>query len=732
MRDALLLLALLSLATSARAQQGSVDISSSTQIVSASDARRAGQTVFEPDAGFTLYQPAFRLGNLFVDLHAVSRAGRARLGTTAVGLREVKLAGLTWSITGGDSAFAPSLSAYRFTNLFAPQVTFAGGHISGFSPTSSIVVTGGRVTTLRNIFGSDPQALGQDLAQIQGKLRVRPGIELLAHASRVRTGHTDLYTAFVDRGADAGAGLRVRPIPTVELTADAGLSRYRRRGADLTEQNLTALLGSKWTLTRGWLEVNAQRFSPGYFAVVNTPYLDREGAFAAGEFELARPLRVFAGLEAFRTNIDPERAATASSSLPRGVTERAFAGARWHVGGKSFVTLRAEQGDRTARPVSRPGVPYDSDTGITTAEFQTSIGQLSAFSRYERRENLDRANGSGSYTQQTASAQLFGRVARGLQLFGSAMFVDQSRREGGEPFWQGGGGLQLQVPRRQLWLRAEALLSRSDDWGADFDVAHELYTLGLTGQLTPRTSIAVDVMLDRAPQLNALVNPWLTRSMIRVTHRMPTGPARVPSAPGMLTRRRGSASIFGVAFADWNGNGMMDPGDEPLRGVPFLYSDSTEASPRTRPGGVQVSSGHDGQFAFVNVPEGRARVSLDLAGVPVDYDAPEVFSRDTEARGKPRDRLAFGLVPLGSIVGIVLQDADRDGTRSAADTPVDGAVLVLDGGARSEQTRTGAFRFDAVRAGAHALKLLVDSLPEASTIARDPAVPVVLDRADLH
>jgi hypothetical protein len=60
------------------------------------------------------------------------------------------------------------------------------------------------------------------------------------------------------------------------------------------------------------------------------------------------------------------------------------------------------------------------------------------------------------------------------------------------------------------------------------------------------------------------------------------------------------------------------------------------------------------------------------------------------------------------------------------------AVLVLDGGLRSEQVRKGRFRFDSVRSGDHKLKLLVDSMPSGATIAGDAEVTVSLTRDRLH
>lgn len=730
MRSRLTLLVLLVTASPAAAQQGSVRIGASAQVVRADDARLAGLEPFEPDLGLTIDQPAFRLGNLFIDLRAVRRQDAARLGRAAFGLRDVKRAGLTWNLTGGDTAAAPSLSAYAFTNLFAPQVSFAGGHLSGFSPRGSVALSAGRVTVLRNIFGSDPQTLGQNLAQAQARYRPAPRVELFARAARVRTRDAREFTYFMDASDEAGAGVRVRARPELELTADAGFSWFRRRGVDLVERSPTALVGAKWAAPRGWIEVNAQRLSPGHFSVVNSPFLDREGVFATGQLDVGQPLRLTAGFEAYRTNLDPDAAANATVSLPRGVSQRAFAGLRLHLGGRNFLTVRAEEGDRRARPVSRTGYGYDSDTGVIAAEFQTGVRRVSGFARYERRENVDAANATFGYAQHTASLQAFGQVASWLHLFVSAMGIEQQRADGGgQTFLQGGGGLQLQLPRRQLWLRGEALFSRSDDWLSGFVLPRELFTIGLSGQIGPRTALAVDVTLDRASQPLQPGDPWLARSMIRLVHTVTTGSARVAESGAAALDphpRRGRARIGGIAFADWNANGLQDPGDEPLGGVPLQYWTGTAGGTTVPP--ARVTTGADGQFTFTNVPEGRATVQLDLAALPVDYDAPDPPARQTEARARGGSAVSFGLVPLGSVSGTVWQDANQDGRGGPGDTPMDAAIVVLDEGERSEQSHGGAFRFDAVRAGAHTVTLLVDSLPEGSVLSGPASADVTLER----
>ena len=131
---------------------------------------------------------------------------------------------------------------------------------------------------------------------------------------------------------------------------------------------------------------------------------------------------------------------------------------------------------------------------------------------------------------------------------------------------------------------------------------------------------------------------------------------------------------------------------------------------------------------FLNVPSGAQQVRLDLNALPVDFDAPAGADVAFEiSRGESR-RVAFGLLPLGAIRGQVFEDANRNGQLDAGDPPVDNAVLVLDGGQRSELVRKGQFRFEAVRAGDHRLELLKESLPEGSAIVGASERPATVGR----
>jgi hypothetical protein len=138
---------------------------------------------------------------------------------------------------------------------------------------------------------------------------------------------------------------------------------------------------------------------------------DRQTAFGAGEYDFGSRLRVFAGVERVRTNIDPDLALPASASLPRTTATRGFGGLRFRLGPQSAVTFRIEDGDRISRPV-RGGLDAESDTGAHSVEWQALFGPVTAYTRFIRRDNVDHRVAESSYRQDDLTTQLFVSVAR--------------------------------------------------------------------------------------------------------------------------------------------------------------------------------------------------------------------------------------------------------------------------------------------------------------------------------
>lgn len=301
------------------------------------------------------------------------------------------------------------------------------------------------------------------------------------------------------------------------------------------------------------------------------------------------------------------------------------------------------------------------------------------------------------------------------------MLTHTAAGPGGNNYWQTGGGAQVRIGNRDLWLRGESTIARNMDLLTRVYVPRESLIVGVNGQMSRSTTLAFNVNLDRTPLFASAGSPWVTRSMVRVTRNLPTGSVYMANtiASAAAESGRGTGTVSGLVFADWNANGVQEAGESALEGIPM------------RLGTGHSATGHDGQFAFVNVPVGTRSIGLDTGALPIDFDPPAVSQIQVELSRGDAKRVAFGLVPLGSIEGRVIRDVNGNGKADPNEEPIDGAVVILDSGARSEQARKGQYRFEAVRSGTHLVKLLIESLPEGAIIAGDAERPAALSQGAL-
>ena len=703
------------------AQQGSVQVSAAVQGVTGDTDRLAGQSQLEPDFGVAWLQPGARFGVFQIELRAARRGDTLHTGRLYGAVRDLKLGGIAWTVEAGDAYFSPGVGDYRFANLFTPAVTFNGTSVTGRTSRTTMVLVAGRTTAWRNIFGNDPEGLGQSLVVGRITNQATTRLSVNARASRIRTSSLREFSYTIDAGDQVGGGAKLAVTPSLQLIADGSLVSYRRTGVATRERDGSYLAGASWLHSRGWLQINASRFSPGDFPALNNPLQDRESVFVAGDYDVWPRLRVSGGWDSFRSNLQPDDSRSSSSPTPESAGRRGFGGVRLQVTSRSAFTLRGESGGRQSRPVGF-GQYSESDTGSWTGEWQAALGRTNMFVRYSARDNVEHTNLSGSSDQRDASAQIFASLSQSSQIFGTGLVTRTATGDGGgNTYWQAGGGAQLRVPKRDLWMRVEGTAARNMDMATRTFVPRESLGFGLNGQLSREMTIGLNVNVDRSVSPNFGGTPWISRSTLRVTRTLPTGSVYLTNS-GIVaasTVGRGTGTISGSVFADWNANGLPDPGENAVEGIPL------------RLGGGGSTTGRDGQFSFLNVPVGMREVGLDTGALPIDFDPPAVTHLEVElSRGDTR-RVAFGLIPLGSIEGRIVRDANKNGIADPEEEALDGAVVILDGGARSELARGGRYRFDAVRSGAHVVKLLLDSLPEGAMIAGAPEVPAVLARGSM-
>ena len=718
----LFLLVALVLAAPAAAQQGSLQVSASAQAVTAESSRLNAIGQVEPDIGVRWLQPGTRFGTVQLELRGTERKNEFHAGRIYGSLRDLKTGDYTWTVEGGDAYYAPAIGDYKFSNLTTPIVTFVGGAVSARSARTSVGIVAGQGTVWRNIFGSDPDTLDQTIVGGRVTRHASDRLDVSARASRIRTHDLAEYTSTIAASDQAGGGVRFVVTPSIQVIGDGAVVSYRRAGSTTHERDGSGLVGLHWLHSRGWVQVNASRFSPGESPTLNSTLPDRSGAFAAGELDLIKRVRVFGGWEAFRQNLDPSAAYAAGYQIPRSDGTRQFAGIRTQVNDRSTLTFRIESGDRISRYVTgRQDV--ESDTGVWSADWQTAINRVNGFVRFAQRNNVTSASRAGSYAQRDIAGQIFFRMTTTTQVF-ALMTTTHTADEagGGSTYWQAGGGAQMQVVRQGLWLRTEGTMSRNADLLTQRFVPRESLSIGFNGYVTSRTSVGVDVYLDRATASLPAGSPWATRSLVRVTQTLPTGSAFTASGSGLFRSVpvRAVATVKGMVYADWNGNGLQDPGENPVGGVP-LRLEAVGA----------VETAKNGEFLFRNIPDGLHEVGLDLGALPIDFDPPAIPRLQVALSGRDTRQIAFGLIPLGSIRGRVVRDMNSNGTADSTEPAIEGAVVVLDGGRRSERSKRGQYAFEAVQSGEHTVTLLADSLPEGALIAGEATQVATLGRESL-
>jgi hypothetical protein len=705
---------MLALSSVAHAQQSQVSVSTATQVITADAYRLAGQHRLEPDLGVSWLRPATVGGTLGLDLNLTRRQDGLRLGRGVATLNDAKAGGFTWDVSAGDSGTPPFVPDFGFSNLHAPTLTFAGAAVSATNSRVTIRTAGGHTTQTRNIFGTDLLDLKQTLVQADLTVKLSDRVQLSTRGSRVRNGDLGTYPTYVDWAQDLGGGLTLKPTDRWQVSADAGVSRFQRRGTTTEAVAPSWLIGTAYTGARGRVELNAQRFSVGRFAAMNYPYNDRQGVFASGEWQLTTPLRLFGGADLARTNLDPAATASAAVAMPEGTQTRAFGGVRLQLG-RQFVTLRAEGGGREITP-SKFSPGFESDTGALTAEWNATLPGTTVFTRYERRTNVDAMYASSSFRQHEVSSQVFFHRPRNRELFVQAFLLRRADREGGgETDWYAGGGYQ--TPLKALAVRLEGQVGCTDDWETTRRTPRQMLVANVSGPIARRTVLSADVVITHAPLALADSRPFYTRAMIRLTRTLSYGTPLLPAADGRLAMAGPSGAIDAQVFIDWNANGARDVGDEPAPGVGILIA---------RLG--TVLAGSTGHAGFAKVPVGERFVSLDLATVPADYDVPDQAARAVDVAPRQRATVSFGLIPTGTLTGQLYTDTDEDGRLSAGDAPVPNAVVTLDDGSRSELVHDGRFRFDNVRLGPHTVVLDMDSLDPDALLTGNAATPVELTR----
>ena len=226
------------------AQQGSVQLSSETQIVASDPSRRTGEPGFQPDFGINWMEPqSAASGNSRWKSEARATETASGWAAPSSAFATCKSRGFKWTFEAGDTYTTPATD-YQFSNLSAPSVTFRGGSILAHSARTSFQVLGGQSTALRNVFGTNPDGLGQTLAIARASYQASDHLQLNGRAAHTRTWDLDEFVRTVDASDQGGFGARVIANPMWQFVADGSYVHYRATGATSYVSDYSYLAGT--------------------------------------------------------------------------------------------------------------------------------------------------------------------------------------------------------------------------------------------------------------------------------------------------------------------------------------------------------------------------------------------------------------------------------------------------------------------------------------------------------
>jgi hypothetical protein len=147
------------------------------------------------------------------------------------------------------------------------------------------------------------------------------------------------------------------------------------------------------------------------------------------------------------------------------------------------------------------------------------------------------------------------------------------------------------------------------------------------------------------------------------------------------------ASLSGFVFSDPNNNGVMEPGEPGIGGVPVALSGTdAQGNPVSQ---TQVTAA-DGSYSFTGLRPGTYSVTkqaeppgyvkgLDSVGSQGGVAGFNTFTQIPLTPGASGVNYNFGEVQVGSLSGFVYVDAHNAGLRTPDDPPIPGTAVALTG-----------------------------------------------------
>ena len=306
--------------------------------------RVTGEHSIEPDFGVSWIQPGVKFGSFEAEIRGTRRADRLHVGRNYAALRDLRTGGFRWTFEAGDAFLNRGVNHYGFSNLSTPALTVQRRRDHAREPAQHRERDGGQGHGVAQHFRHRPRHARADARHPPARLyRPTDRLDLVTRVSRFRTSDLREFSFTIADSDQVAGGARFQVSPPSIWSA----TRHSSGTGAATEHavpDYSYLAGTNVLLPRGWIQFNVARFSPGDFPAMNDPLQDRESAFLAAEYDVWSSVRVFGGVDAIKTNINPDLHRVPRCGIAARVGTRAFAACSSASGGPSMLTIASRKG----------------------------------------------------------------------------------------------------------------------------------------------------------------------------------------------------------------------------------------------------------------------------------------------------------------------------------------------------------------------------------------------------
>jgi len=585
-------------------------------------------------------QDVTNYGNLFIWFDGLASGRDRSVSQWSLYWTGFKVGKLTFNTKLGDSYFQFTNADSRFINVFHPYMYLRGLALSLESRDFDLTFYGGKVARLSGLLGSTYKVGDQSLYGLKARYKAQKKWILGAgyiHTVNEKDQEGSLITKendifMLDSEYTIYPGITVLGEFQRSFSRD-GLSAQKTNGSYFR-------IGPLVKIGKIDFEANYRYVDSQFRFISQESQVDRDekGLFSSLRYQASRNLFFFGVMESYRDNAGTASQRNMADNL------QVYSGFSIYSTSLPDFTAQFEYGERESEGI----FPYYVKSRTTGLFVQVSKnwGRYSPYLRFRLQRYRDEAAPERNYTFPTTYLGL------------------RYSLRGGSFIWFEG-----ELDQRFDYLKQEVQrsLNLRTGWSHSFSLKLSLYAelyyhrlgienilhqleafLGIRYDLPWEMTLRVDFRtLTPLSRTDRPSSHWIT---LKLNKRFEWGaPAKILGR-GLAMEVMGAGNIEGFVFEDKNRDGLIEPGEKGVAGVPLSLED----------GSLTVTD-TSGKYRFSNVAEGNHQVRVEEKKIPASFYILSSLKTSLLVEPRKTHQLNFTLISGATLSGRIIEDLNGNG-----------------------------------------------------------------------